>query len=104
MQMQEQRKATLKTKKIAGVDLSARCFAYMGDESDTSSWVLPLFVQGDPLKTRNLIASALHRVDGVKGIPDRHRTTVRLLLIGAALANGVDVDRSQFAPKNEATQ
>jgi hypothetical protein len=86
-----------KKKTVAGVELCSSSFAYVGNENNPTTWLLPLFVRGDAKKTSNLIASALHRVDAVKGIPNDQRATVRLLLYGAAIAHGLHIDRSKFA-------
>ena len=82
-----------KTKRVSGVDLSARCFVYVGDESDTSTWFVPLFVPGDAAKTRNLIGNALHRWSQTKGIPPAHRRSVVLQIIGAAKSHGLPVNK-----------
>ncbi len=92
-----------KTKKVANVDLSARCFAYVADESDTSTWHCPLFVPGDAAKTINAIKTSLGRFSETKDIPASERETVWHTLRGAALALGIAVERRTFAPKNEAT-
>lgn len=92
-----------KRKKVAGVELLSSSFAYVGDKNDPSTWHLPVFVPHDAKKTSNLIASALHRVDVIKGIPNDQRAEVRLLLHGAALAHGLEVDRPQLAAKSNAS-
>jgi len=83
-----------KTKRVAGVDLSPRCFAYVGDPDDTSTWKLPLHVLGDATKTVNAIKDSLGRFQQTQGIPEHLRESVRLLCIGAAIAHHVPVDRS----------
>lgn len=80
---------TRKTKKVAGVDLSASSFAYVGNLNDTSTWAIALYFPGDPAKTRNLIASALHRFSETKGIPESEWQATWLILVGAAKAHGI---------------
>jgi hypothetical protein len=91
-----------KTKRTHGVDLHSRCFAYVGDESDTSTWHCCIHVLGDPAKTVNAIKNSLGRFDQTQGIPEDQRETVRLLCIGAALAHNVHVDRPALVKKTEA--
>ena len=81
-----------KTKKVAGVDLSASSFAYVGDGSDTSTWKLPIHVPGDQTKTINLIRDALGRFQQTRGIADADIESVRCVLIGAAKAHGLKID------------
>src|SRR5882672_8678906 len=82
-----------KTKKVANVDLNSKCFAYVGDEQDTSTWFVPLFVPSDAAKTRNLIGNALHRWSQTKGIPIAHRRSVVLQIVGAAKSHGLPVNK-----------
>jgi hypothetical protein len=90
--------STLKTKKVAGVDLSERCFAYIGNPYDTSTWKLPLFFPGDPKKTVNHICDALGRFEQTKSIPDERREIVRHTIVGAAKAHGIKVENSFSRP------
>jgi hypothetical protein len=80
-----------KTKKVHGVDLSERCFAYVGDPSDTSTWHCCIHVLGDTAKTINAIKNSLGRFSETKGIPNRQREPVWHTLRGAALAVGIPV-------------
>ncbi len=86
-----------KTKKVSGllhrVDLSSKSFAWVGDENDTATWLVPLFDPTSAANSKHLVSSALSRVNEVKGIPDSAFESVRLLVIGAALAHGIDVKR-----------
>jgi len=79
-----------KTKKVAGVDLSASSFAFVGDENDTSTWKLPIHFPGDIGKTRNHIKNALERFATTK-IPDEQRADVWRTIAGAAKAHGIRV-------------
>src|SRR5258708_4858134 len=91
-----------KNKGMDGVDLHFRCFAYVGDESDTSTWHCCIHVLGDPAKTVNAIKNSLARFDETKGIPDSERGAVWHTVRGAALAHNVRVDRSILTKKTEA--
>jgi hypothetical protein len=88
----------LKTKKVAGVDLSARCFAFVGDVHDTGTWKLPIHVPGDLTKTVNHIKDALGRFEQTQSIPDEHREMVRHTIAGAAKAHGIKVEDSFSRP------
>jgi len=92
----------IKTKRVAGVDLNSKCFAYVGDEQKIDTWHLPLFVRGDAAKSLNLIKNALHRFDQTKGIPASERAAVWFTLYGAAKAQGLNIERKEFADLNEA--
>ena len=91
----------MKTKKVDKADLPASSFAYVGDPEDTSTWKLPIYFFADTKKAVNHIKDALARFAETKGIPENEREAVSLLVVGAALAHGIKVDRSQFASKSE---
>src|SRR5262249_18011385 len=82
-----------KTKRVAGVDLSAKSFLFVGDLDDTSTWLLPIFVPGDAKKTVNLIKNHLARFYEMKSIPEQHRRDLLIALCGAAKAHGLIVNR-----------
>jgi hypothetical protein len=84
-----------KTKKVAGVDLRSSSFAYIGDESDTSTWRVPIYFPGDNEKTVNHINNALARFSETGGIPEGDRASVFLLLCGAARSRGISVKLTQ---------
>jgi hypothetical protein len=90
------------TKKCHGVDLHSRCFAFVGDESETNSWHLCVHVLGDPAKTVNAVKNALGRFDQTKGIPDSQKQTAYDTVRGAALALGIPAERRTFAANIEA--
>ena len=92
-----------KTKSINGVSCGAACFAYIGDEQNTATWLLPLWIPGDEKKTLNALKTSLHRFDSAK-IPDCDKQRVFDTIRGALLSHGIDTDRRTFAAKNEATQ
>jgi hypothetical protein len=81
----------VKTKRVHGVDLSSHCFAYVGCETDTSTWHGCIHVLGDTTKTMNAIKNSLGRFSETKGIPANERETVWHTIRGAALALGIRV-------------
>lgn len=85
-----------KTKRVDGVDLSSKHFAYCGSDEDTNSWKLPIHILGDEGKTVNHIKSALARFDEIKGIPDSARRDVWFTIRGAALSHGLPVPAKDF--------
>jgi hypothetical protein len=87
------RNALNKTKKVAGVDLSASSFAFVGDLEKTETWALPIHVPGDRQKTVNLIKSAAFRVATAKIVPESQRQAVWLRIAGAAQAYGITVQQ-----------
>src|SRR6267143_2036267 len=84
--------AQRKTKKVANVDLNSKCFAYVGDEQDTSTWHCCVHVLGDSAKTINAIKTSLGQFSETKGIPVHERELVWHTLRGAALALGIRVE------------
>lgn len=85
---------TRKTRKVAGVDLDSACFLLVPDAEDTSTWRWPVYVPGNPAKTRNLIGTALHRANETKDVSQ----TIKTLLCGAAMAHGLRVPEDRPAP------
>ena len=89
----------LKTKRVAGVDLPASSFAYVGDENDTSTYKLPLYIPGNHSLTRNLIKSALFRFADTKEIPDQQRAEVWRVIVGACRPHGIKVVQEPAKPQ-----
>jgi len=85
-----------KTKRVAGVDLSAKSFLYVGDLNDTSSWLLPVHVPGDAQKTINLLKNHLARFYEMKSIPTAHKKNLWIALCGACKAHGIPVNVEAF--------
>jgi len=83
-------KADKKTKRVAGVDLPASCFAYVGDKDDTSTWKLPISFPGDDEKTKTHIRNALARFNQTKGIPDGEKDKVKAKIVAAAKKHDID--------------
>ena len=93
----------MKTKKVAGrFDLPASAFAYVGDENDTSTYKLPLYIPGNHSLTRNLIKSALFRFADTKEIPDQQRAEVWRVIVGACRAHGIKVVQEPAKPQASA--
>jgi hypothetical protein len=80
---------TMKTKKIAGVDLGSECFAFVGDLEDPKTWKLPVYFPNDAAKTRNHIKNAVERFADCKIPDDEQRTEVWRVIAGAAKAHGI---------------
>jgi len=83
-------KAEKKTKRVAGEDLTASAFAYVGDPSDTSTWKLPISFSSEE-KTKRHIRSALARFNQTKGIPESEKPKVHARIVAAAKKHGIDV-------------
>jgi hypothetical protein len=90
-----------KTKKINGVDLNASAFAWVGDEQNTATWLLPVWIPGDAKKTLNALKTSLYHFDTAK-IPYSERAAVWFTLYGALLAHGIVTDRRTFEAKSDA--
>src|SRR5260370_40757087 len=89
-----------KSKRVANVDLSSRCFAYVGDEQKTETWKLCIHVPGDSAKTRSLVATALHRFDEAK-LPEAEKQRVFDTVRGAAMCMGLQAEQRTFAATND---
>lgn len=79
-----------KTKRVAGEDLESSAFAYVGDETDSSSWKLPLHFSTDEKSARH-VRNALARFEQTKGIPAEEKDKVKAKIIAAAKKYGVEV-------------
>jgi hypothetical protein len=73
-----------KTKRVAGKDLHASAFAYVGDPEKTETWKLPVH---DAAHARN----ALARFNQTKGIPSSAKAKVKAKIVSAAKKFGIDV-------------
>jgi HK97 family phage prohead protease len=80
-----------KTKKVDGVELSSSSFAFVGDDSDTSTWKLPIDFPGDDEKTKRHIRNALARFSQTKGIPADEKPKVWKRIVAAAKKHGIKV-------------
>lgn len=79
-----------KTKRVAGEDLTADCFAYVGDKDDTSTWKLPIKFSSDA-KTKSHIRNALARFNQTQGIPAGEKAKVKAKIVAAAKKHGIEV-------------
>jgi len=84
-------KADAKKKTVDGVELTADCFAYVGDPDKTETWKLPIKFPGDDEKTKSHIRNALARFSQTEGIPDGEREAVLAKIHAAAKKYGIDV-------------
>jgi len=78
----------MKTKCVAGVDLPASSFAYVGDVEDPETWKLPLYIRGNESLTRNHVKNALYRFANTI-MPDNERANVWRMIVGACRAHGI---------------
>jgi hypothetical protein len=84
------RSGSVKTKSVAGEDLPASAFAYVGDPEDTSTWKLPIKFSTDE-KTASHIRNAIARFDQTDGIPASEKSKVWDKIMAAAKAHSIDV-------------
>lgn len=80
------------TKHVAGEDLLAAAFAYVGDPSDQSTWKVALEFQA-AAKTKLHVRNALARYSFIKGIPASAKAKVKQAILAAAMLHGVDVGK-----------
>jgi hypothetical protein len=92
---------TRKTKRVAGIDLSAKCFLVAPDPEDTRTWRLPIFVPGDARLTTNFVKNACARFHQTQGIPAGQRSALWNRLIGCCLALGLPVQKDPVVAVTE---
>lgn len=85
----KERKDDKPTKRIDGMDLTADCFAYVGDPDKTETWHLPIKFPGDDEKTKSHIRNALARFEQTD-IPESDRAAVLAKIHAAAKKHGID--------------
>jgi hypothetical protein len=85
---------TRKTKRVAGIDLSAKCFLVAPDPEDTRTWRLPIFVPGDAKRTANFVKNACARFHQTQRIPAGQRSALWNRLIGCCLVLGLPVQKN----------
>ena len=86
-----------KTKRVAGDDLPASSFAYVGDADKTGTWKLPIEFPGDDEKTKTHIRNALARFNQTKGIPADKKDEVKAKIVAAAKKHGIDTSSKALA-------
>ncbi len=94
-----------KTKRVAGEDLPASAFAYVGDAEKTETWKLPIKFSSDE-KTKAHIRNAIARFSQTKGIPDSEKPKVLAKIKAAAKKYGIHVSddehKSEQTPEQKA--
>jgi len=80
-----------KTKRVAGEDLAAGCFAYVGDANDPSTWKLPYKCFSTDAKNKSHVRNALARFSQTQGIPASAKAGVKAKLVAAAKKHGIEV-------------
>lgn len=83
-----------KTKRVAGEDLTADCFAYVGDPEQTKTWKLPIKFSTEE-KSKRHVRNALARFGKTKGIPDDKKAEVKAKIVAAAKHLGIEVDEDE---------
>ncbi len=91
----------VKTRKVAGIDLSAKCFLLVPDLEDTSTWRLPVHIPGDMAKTVNAVKNCLARFHEMQGLPVGQRSALFNRLIGAATVLGIPVAKDPIIAVTE---
>lgn len=85
--------AVAKTKRVAGEDLEASAFAYVGDPEKTDTWKLPIKFSTEA-KTKRHIRNALARFEQTKGIPEGEKEKVKAKIEAAAKDHSIDGNKS----------
>jgi hypothetical protein len=76
---------------VDGADLTADCFAHVGDSDDTSTWKLPIKFPGDDEKTESHIRNALARFEQTEGMSAEEKKKARAKIVAAAKEHGIEV-------------
>lgn len=96
-------KGNSKTQRVAGVDLPASCFAYVGDPDKPETWKLPIKFPGNDAATKAHLRNALARFSQTQGIPDSERDAVLAKIKKAASAAGISVSTDDKHAKDYAS-
>lgn len=91
------------TKTVDGISLSPSSFAYVGDQSDPSTWKLPIHFPGDVAKTQSHVIDALSRFNQTEGIPEDQKAEVYGRIVGAAKAHGITVAKESYRDLDDAS-
>ena len=86
-----------KTKSVDGVELSADCFAHVGDPDDTSTWKLPIKFPGDEEKTKSHIRNALARFEQTEGMSADEKAKAKKKILAAAEEHGIEASEAEKA-------
>jgi len=87
-----------KSKRVAGEDLPASAFAYVGDPDKTETWKLPIKFSDDA-KTKRHVRNALARFGQTKGIPAYEKDKVHARILAAAKEHGIDTEGEDKSKK-----
>jgi hypothetical protein len=79
-----------RTKRVDGEDLTADCFAFVGEKDKTATWKLPIKFSTEE-KTKSHIRNAIARFGQTKGIPAEEKSKVWKRIVAAAKKHGIDV-------------
>ena len=86
-----------KTKRVDGADLTADCFAHVGDPDDPETWKLPIKFPGDDEKTKSHIRNALARFEQTEGMSADEKKKAKRKILAAAKEHGIDVSETDKA-------
>jgi hypothetical protein len=86
-----------KTKTVDGAELTADCFAYVGDPEDVSTWKLPIKFPGDDEKTKSHIRNALARFEQTEGMSADEKAKAKKKIMAAAKEHGIEVSEADKA-------
>lgn len=89
-------KAGKKTKRVAGEDLTAGDFLYVGDPDKPATWSLPWKFSTDA-KTKSHLRNALARFDQDEVIPASAKAAVHAKLVAKCKEYGIDVTETKSA-------
>lgn len=90
LEITEHRAKSEKTKRVDGEDLTADCFAYVGDPDLVSTWKFPIKFS-DEEKTKTHIRNAIARSAEEKDIPASEKDKVWQKIVAAAEKYGIHV-------------
>lgn len=100
-QKSEQRDGA-KTKRVDGEDLTSSAFAYVGDETQTSTWKFPIKFSTEE-KTKAHIRNALARFSSAD-LPEGEKAKVLAKIKAAAAKHGIHVSDESKSADNEALE
>lgn len=92
----ESERGAKKTKRVAGEDLTAGDFLYVGDPDKTATWSLPWKFDSEE-KTKSHLRNALARFNQDKVIPASAKAAVHAKLVAKCKEHGIDVTETKSA-------
>jgi HK97 family phage major capsid protein len=84
-----------RTKRVGGANLTARCFAYVGDLARTATWLLAIRVFSDLETTKTLIRKAVAAFDQTEMPDAKQKARAWRRLIRAARKYGIEIATEQ---------